>query len=224
MTPAPTFIMVLFVGVVFSQTHTNDHQKISELQTEFDRMKTDFEDFKNRTSTEIQQLRDRNSFLASVQSTNVQTLNMLMTDVFKIRAKLGFITMDSVQQNSSLDIVLDAIQRLDKLNSTIGEVANTIRRRNKCQRGNQYIRKCQDGNWDVARCSNITVHVNFSPTFDEVPYVMLGVSKVDAGSGHNTRFQAFTSAITEQGFDYTIGTWGDSELWGSTFEWLACPY
>lgn len=120
MTPAPTFIMVLFVGVVFSQTHTNDHQKISELQTEFDRMKTDFEDFKNRTSTEIQQLRDRNSFLASVQSTNVQTLNMLMTDVFKIRAKLGFITMDSVQQNSSLDIVLDAIQRLDKLNTTIG--------------------------------------------------------------------------------------------------------
>lgn len=120
MTPAPTFIMVLFVGVVFSQTHTNDHQKISELQTEFARMKTDFEDFKNRTSTEIQQLRDRNSFLASVQSTNVQTLNVLMTDVFKIRAKLGFITMDSVQQNSSLDIVLDAIQRLNKLNSTIG--------------------------------------------------------------------------------------------------------
>lgn len=109
MTPAPTFIMVLFVGVVFSQTHTNDHQKISELQTEFARMKT-----------EIQQLRDRNSFLASVQSTNVQTLNVLMTDVFKIRAKLGFITMDSVQQNSSLDIVLDAIQRLNKLNSTIG--------------------------------------------------------------------------------------------------------
>lgn len=92
------------------------------------------------------------------------------------------------------------------------------------QRGNQYIRKCQNGNWNVARCSNITVHVNFSPTFDEVPYVMLGVSKVDAGSGHNTRFQAFTTAITEQGFDYTIGTWGDSELWGSTFEWLACPY
>lgn len=127
MTPAPVFIMVLFVGVVFSQTHTNDHQKISELQTEFDRMKTDFEDFKNRTSTEIQQLRDRNSFLASVQSTNVQTLNVLMTDVFKIRAKLGFITMDSVQQNSSLDIVLDAIQRLDKLNSTIdGDVLSII--------------------------------------------------------------------------------------------------
>lgn len=120
MTHATTFIMVLFVGVVFSQTYTNDHQKISELQTEFDRMKTDFEDFKNRTSTEIQQVRDRNSFLASVQSTNVQTLTMLMTDVFKIRAKLGFITMDSVQQNSSLDIVLDAIQRLDKLNTTIG--------------------------------------------------------------------------------------------------------
>uniref|UniRef100_K1QFH8 Discoidin-2 n=1 Tax=Magallana gigas TaxID=29159 RepID=K1QFH8_MAGGI len=176
-------------------------------------MKTDFEDFKNRTATEIQQLRDRNSFLASVQSTNVQTLNMLMTDVFKIRAKLGFITMDSVQQNSSLDIVLDAIQRLDKLNTTVGG-----------QRGNQYIRKCHNPNWDVARCSNITVHVNFSPAFDEVPYVMLGVSKVDAGSGHNTRFQAFTSAITEQGFDYTIGTWGDSQLWGSTFEWLACPY
>lgn len=92
------------------------------------------------------------------------------------------------------------------------------------QRGNQYLRKCTSPNWDFAQCGNITVHVDFSPPFSSVPYVMLGVSKIDAGKDHNTRFQAYASAITRQGFDYTINTWGDSVLWGSTFEWLACPY
>lgn len=92
------------------------------------------------------------------------------------------------------------------------------------QRGNQYLRKCTSPNWDFAQCGNITVHVDFSPPFYTVPYVMLGVSKIDAGKDHNTRFQAYASSITRQGFDYTINTWGDSVLWGSTFEWLACPY
>jgi hypothetical protein len=70
----------------------------------------------------------------------------------------------------------------------------------------------------------VTVHVDFSPSFDAVPYVMFGLSKLDAENSHNTRFQAFASEILKTGFNYTIATWGDSVLWGSTFEWLACPY
>ncbi|XP_022294061.1 uncharacterized protein LOC111104420 [Crassostrea virginica] len=217
-------VLLLCASLCYSQTHSNDHQKITDLQTELNQLKSDFEEYRNETSAVIQQLKDRNSFLDSVQSTNTQTLSTLMTDVFKIRAKLGFITMDSVQQNSSLDIVLEAIHRLDKLNRSIEDVSDSLRNRSKCQRGNQYLRKCTSPNWDFAQCGNITVHVDFSPPFFTVPYVMLGVSKIDAGKDHNTRFQAYASSITRQGFDYTINTWGDSVLWGSTFEWLACPY
>ena len=112
-------VLLLCASLCYSQTHSNDHQKITDLQTELNQLKSDFEEYRNETSAVIQQLKDRNSFLDSVQSTNTQTLSTLMTDVFKIRAKLGFITMDSVQQNSSLDIVLEAIHRLDKLNRSI---------------------------------------------------------------------------------------------------------
>lgn len=112
-------VVMLCVSLCCSQTHSNDHQKISDLQAELNQLKSDFEEYRNDTSAVIQQLKDRNSFLDSVQSTNTQTLSTLMTDVFKIRAKLGFITMDSVHQNSSLDIVLEAIHRLDKLNRSI---------------------------------------------------------------------------------------------------------
>ncbi|XP_056016063.1 uncharacterized protein LOC130053241 [Ostrea edulis] len=218
------FCIVFCVGVCFSQTHTNDHQKISDLQTEFDRLKSEFEDYKNRSMAEIRQLRGESSFLSTVQTTNVRTLNSLMTDVFEVKAKLSFITMDSVHLNSSLDVVLEAIKSINKLNHSIEDVAGKLRNRSKCQRGSQYVRKCSSPNWDVAQCGNVTVRVDFSPVFNSVPYVMFGVSKLDAEQSHNTRFQAFASDISKTGFNYHIGTWGDSELWGSTFEWLSCPY
>ncbi|XP_056014992.1 uncharacterized protein LOC130052870 [Ostrea edulis] len=113
----------------------------------------------------------------------------------------------------SLDVVLEAIKSINKLNHSI-----------EGQRGSQYVRKCSSPNWDAAQCGNVTVHVDFSPAFNSVPYVMFGVSKVDAEQSHNTRFQAFASNIAKTGFNYHIDTWRDSELWGSIFEWLACPY
>lgn len=68
---------------------------------------------------EIRQLRGESSFLSTVQTTNVRTLNSLMTDVFEVKAKLSFITMDSVHLNSSLDVVLEAIKSINKLNHSI---------------------------------------------------------------------------------------------------------
>jgi hypothetical protein len=118
----PKIVYILFCAgahLCFSQPHTTDHQKISDLQTELTRLKTEFEDFKNKSMTEIRQLKGETSFLSNVQTTNVHTLNSVITDVFEVKAKLNFITMDSVHLNSSLDVVLEAIKSINKLNQSV---------------------------------------------------------------------------------------------------------
>jgi hypothetical protein len=114
-----TYHILLCVGVCFGQPNTNDHQKISDLQTELSRLKTEFEDYKNRSMAEIRQLKEETSFQSTVQTKNIHTLNTVITDVFEVKAKLNFITMDSVHQNSSLDVVLEAIKSINQLNRSV---------------------------------------------------------------------------------------------------------
>jgi len=63
--------------------------------------------------------------------------------------------------------------------------------------------------------------INFSPSFQKAPKVIVGLSGLDADQSKNIRVRLEAHAVDPNGFTARILTWGDTSLFGVGVNWLA---
>ncbi|KAL7790708.1 hypothetical protein V8C37DRAFT_403314 [Trichoderma ceciliae] len=56
-------------------------------------------------------------------------------------------------------------------------------------------------------------YIEFDRYFTETPQVFIGLSRIDISSSHNGRLTLGVSNVTTNGFEYNVGTWGDTLLY-----------
>jgi hypothetical protein len=63
--------------------------------------------------------------------------------------------------------------------------------------------------------------IKFHDKFMEVPQIVVGLSCLDVGKGHNTRTAVSATDITTEGFTMVIKTWSDTILFQADVTWVA---
>eukprot|EP00105_Crassostrea_gigas_P022423 XP_011441933.1 PREDICTED: uncharacterized protein LOC105338481 [Crassostrea gigas] len=87
------------------------------------------------------------------------------------------------------------------------------------------------------RCESGTVtHYGFKPTakwphsrkttfkssFDGTPTLTYGLYTLDVSNGANTRVDTVVTNLSRTGFQLTLRTWANTELYGAYVSWMAC--
>nr|ADI48493.1 lectin [Euperipatoides rowelli] len=91
----------------------------------------------------------------------------------------------------------------------------------KCQIGRAPTPQCTDS--IICAGKKYTVPVKFASAFASPPEVMVALSVIDSSKSTNLRIETRAEAITQNGFNIIVNTWGDTILLGAWVSWIACP-
>jgi hypothetical protein len=68
---------------------------------------------------------------------------------------------------------------------------------------------------------SITIVVTFDKPFTNKPAVVLSVTKLDADTKSDVRYNVEATAVTKEGFVLKISTWSESKILGISGSWIA---
>jgi hypothetical protein len=68
---------------------------------------------------------------------------------------------------------------------------------------------------------SVTIVVTFDKPFVNKPTVVLSVTKLDADTKSNVRYNIQATAVTKEGFVLQISTWSESKIYGINGIWVA---
>lgn len=64
--------------------------------------------------------------------------------------------------------------------------------------------------------------INFKSPFDGTPTVTYGLYGLDSSNKANLRVDTVVTNLSRTGFQLTLSTWADTELYGAFSSWMAC--
>lgn len=64
--------------------------------------------------------------------------------------------------------------------------------------------------------------IHFNSPFDATPTVTCGLYALDSSDEANLRVSTLLSNVSSTGFQLTLRTWSDSELFEAAVSWMAC--
>lgn len=64
--------------------------------------------------------------------------------------------------------------------------------------------------------------IYFNPPFDGTPTVTYGLYALDSSDEANLRVETIVNNVSKTGFQLTLRTWSDTELYGASVSWMAC--
>uniref|UniRef100_K1QJK7 ATP synthase subunits region ORF 7 n=1 Tax=Magallana gigas TaxID=29159 RepID=K1QJK7_MAGGI len=62
----------------------------------------------------------------------------------------------------------------------------------------------------------------FKSSFDGTPTLTYGLYTLDVSNGANTRVDTVVTNLSRTGFQLTLRTWANTELYGAYVSWMAC--
>ena len=66
-----------------------------------------------------------------------------------------------------------------------------------------------------------TQHINFEEKYEKIPKVIVSIYKLDTDRVANLRVEARVDNIDNYGFDFTIITWDDSQIYSVGISWIS---
>ncbi len=88
-------------------------------------------------------------------------------------------------------------------------------RKNYVQIGVEGFNQVLEGTSDIRR------PIRFSPSYVNVPEVVLALKSSDVENNHNFRFDLRAENITNEGFELVFNTWADTKIYSMQAIWIA---
>lgn len=63
--------------------------------------------------------------------------------------------------------------------------------------------------------------IEFERQFKETPKVVVSLSYIDGATDDNLRVKATVENIDRRGFNYSVATWSNSDVWRAEMSWIA---